>query len=131
MVCVTTTHELITKTEEADQSAGSLTEEASYSRINPTVGVTYKPTDYYQTYVSYSESNRAPTSIELGCSNPALACSLPTQMADDPPLDDIVSKTYEAGASGRLTGDVNWNAAIYHAMNHDDIHLSTIMHKTD
>jgi outer membrane receptor protein involved in Fe transport len=44
-------------------------------------------------------------------------------MADDPPLDDIVSKTYEWGASGRLTSDVNWNAAIYHAMNHDDIHF--------
>ena len=38
-------------------------------------------------------------------------------------LDDIVSKTYEWGASGRLTSDVNWNAAIYHAMNHDDIHF--------
>jgi hypothetical protein len=45
-------------------------------------------------------------------------------MADDPPLDDIVSKTYEAGASGRLPGTMlKWNAAIYHAMNHDDIHF--------
>ena len=118
--------EVDNKDRRADQSEGSLTEQQSWSRINPTVGVTYKPTDYYSTYASYSESNRAPTSIELGCSNPALACSLPTQMADDPPLDDIVSKTYEVGASGRLTsglGDLKWNAAIYHAMNHDDIHF--------
>ncbi|EDZ65154.1 TonB-dependent receptor [beta proteobacterium KB13] len=115
--------EIDNKDRRADQSAGSLTEKASYARINPTIGVTYKPTENYQTYASYSESNRAPTSIELGCSNPAIACSLPTQMADDPPLDDIVSKTYEAGASGRLTGDLKWNAAIYHAMNHDDIHF--------
>ncbi|MDA0670865.1 MAG: TonB-dependent receptor [Proteobacteria bacterium] len=115
--------EIDNKDRRADQSEGSLTEKASYARINPTIGVTYKPTENYQTYASYSESNRAPTSIELGCSNPAIACSLPTQMADDPPLDDIVSKTYEAGASGRLTGDTKWNAAIYHAMNHDDIHF--------
>jgi outer membrane receptor protein involved in Fe transport len=115
--------EIDNKDRRADQSGGSLTEKASYSRINPTIGVTYKPTDNYSTYVSYSESNRAPTSIELGCSNPAIACSLPTQMADDPPLDDIVSKTYETGASGRLTGNIKWNAAIYHAMNHDDIHF--------
>ena len=115
--------EIDNKDRRADQSAGSLTEKASYARINPTIGVTYKPTENYQTYASYSESNRAPTSIELGCSNPAIACSLPTQMADDPPLDDIVSKTYEVGASGRLTSDVKWNAAIYHAMNHDDIHF--------
>ena len=86
------------KDRRADQSAGSLTEEQSWGRINPTIGVTFKPSDRYSTYWSYSESNRAPTSIELGCSNPALACSLPTQMADDPPLDDVVSKTYEVGA---------------------------------
>lgn len=115
--------EVDNKDRRADQSGGSLTEKMSFSRINPTVGVTYKPTENYTTYVSYSESNRAPTSIELGCSNPQIACTLPTQMADDPPLDDIVSKTYEAGASGRLTGDIKWNAAIYHAMNHDDIHF--------
>jgi outer membrane receptor protein involved in Fe transport len=115
--------EVDNKDRRADQSGGSLTEKMSFSRINPTVGVTFKPTENYTTYASYSESNRAPTSIELGCSNPQIACTLPTQMADDPPLDDIVSKTYEAGASGRLTGDITWNAAIYHAMNHDDIHF--------
>lgn len=115
--------EIDNKDRRADQDEGSLTEKASYARVNPTIGLTYKPTDNYQTYASYSESNRAPTSIELGCSNPEIACTLPTQMADDPPLDDIVSKTYEVGAAGRLTGDVKWNAAIYHAMNHDDIHF--------
>ena len=115
--------EIDNKDRKTDQSDGSLTEQMSFARINPTIGVTYKPTDYYTTYASYSESNRAPTSIELGCSNPEISCTLPTQMADDPPLDDIVSKTYEVGASGRLTGDIKWNAAIYHAMNHDDIHF--------
>jgi len=109
------------KDRRADQSAGSLTEEQSWGRINPTIGVTFKPSDRYSTYWSYSESNRAPTSIELGCSNPALACSLPTQMADDPPLDDVVSKTYEVGARGNFSKEFSWNAAIYHAMNHDDL----------
>jgi len=109
------------KDRRADQSSGSLTEEQSWGRINPTIGVTFKPNERYSTYWSYSESNRAPTSIELGCSNPALACSLPTQMADDPPLDDVVSKTYEVGARGNFSKELNWNAAIYHAMNHDDL----------
>lgn len=108
-----------------DTAANTLTAKQSWSRINPTIGVTYKPSDNYSTYVSYSESNRAPTSIELGCSNPAAACLLPTQMADDPPLDDVVSKTYEAGARGRLTSDISWNASIYHAMNHDDMQFIT------
>ena len=104
-----------------DSSANTLTAKQSWSRINPTIGLTYKPSDNYSTYVSYSESNRAPTSIELGCSNPQAACLLPTQMADDPPLDDVVSKTYEVGARGRLSNDIQWNAAIYHAINHDDM----------
>jgi outer membrane cobalamin receptor len=42
-------------------------------------------------------------------------------MADDPPLDDVVSKTYEVGARGNFSKELNWNAAIYHAMNHDDL----------
>jgi outer membrane receptor protein involved in Fe transport len=109
------------KDRRSNQSGGSLTEEQSWGRINPTIGMTYKPNERYSTYVSYSESNRAPTSIELGCSNPAIACSLPTQMADDPPLDDVVSKTYEVGARGNFSNEFNWNAAIYHAMNHDDL----------
>jgi len=104
-----------------DSAANTLTAKQSWSRINPTIGLTYKPTENYSTYVSYSESNRAPTSIELGCSNPNAACLLPTQMADDPPLDDVVSKTYEVGARGKITNDIQWNAAIYHAMNHDDL----------
>jgi len=104
-----------------DSAANTLTATQSWSRINPTIGLTYKPTDNYSTYVSYSESNRAPTSIELGCSNPNAACLLPTQMADDPPLDDVVSKTYEVGARGKVSEDIQWNAAIYHAMNHDDL----------
>ncbi len=105
----------------ADQSGGSLTEKQSWGRINPTIGVTFKPNERYSTYASYSESNRAPTSIEMGCSNPAIACSLPTQMADDPPLDDVVAKTYEVGARGNFSKELSWNAAIYHAMNHDDL----------
>ncbi len=104
-----------------DSATNTLTAKQSWSRINPTIGLTYKPSENYSTYVSYSESNRAPTSIELGCSNPQAACLLPTQMADDPPLDDVVSKTYEVGARGRLTENISWNAAIYHAMNHDDM----------
>ncbi|MGA1590019.1 MAG: TonB-dependent receptor domain-containing protein [Methylophilaceae bacterium] len=113
--------EVDNKDRRADQSEGSLTEKQSWARINPTIGVTFAPSERYQTYASYSESNRAPTSIELGCSNPLIACQLPTQMADDPPLDDVVSKTYEVGARGQLTETLSWNSAIYHAMNHDDL----------
>ena len=104
-----------------DAAAETLTAKQGWGRINPTLGLTFKPSDNYSTYVNYSESNRAPTSIELGCSNPAAPCTLPTQMADDPPLRDVVAKTYEVGARGNLGNGLTWNVSAYHSYNHDDL----------
>jgi outer membrane receptor protein involved in Fe transport len=102
----------------------SLTAKDSYTRLNPTVGLTHTPNDNLTFYTSYSESSRAPTSIELGCSNPANPCLLPSAMADDPPLKQVVAKTYEFGGRGLVTESVRWNAGVYHTMNHDDIQFT-------
>ncbi|QDD12041.1 TonB-dependent receptor [Candidatus Methylopumilus rimovensis] len=102
-------------------SDGSLTADATYARLNPTVGLTFTPSDKSAIFGSYSESSRAPTSIELGCSNPARPCLLPAAMADDPPLKQVVAKTYDFGARGYLTDSIKWNASVYHTVNHDDI----------
>ncbi len=99
----------------------SLTATDDYKRLNPTIGITHTPTDKLSIFATYSESSRAPTSIEVGCSNPAVGCLLPSAMADDPPLKQVVAKTYDFGARGSLTDEVKWNASIYHAMNHQDI----------
>jgi outer membrane receptor protein involved in Fe transport len=110
-----------------DRSASnpnSLTARDSYTRLNPTIGLTHTPNDNLTFYTSYSESSRAPTAIELGCSNPAAPCLLPAAMADDPPLNQVVAKTYEFGGRGKLTESINWNAGIYHAINHDDIQFT-------
>ena len=105
--------------------ATSLTGDHDFDRLNPSVGLTYTPTDTLSTYASYNEANRAPTSIELGCANPDNPCTLPTQMADDPPLEQVVAKTFEAGARGRfssfLNSNTSWNISGYSATNHDDI----------
>jgi outer membrane receptor protein involved in Fe transport len=42
-------------------------------------------------------------------------------MADDPPLKQVIAKTYDFGARGYLTDAIKWNASIYHTMNHRDI----------
>lgn len=103
---------------------GSLTDRDSYTRLNPTVGLTHTPTENLTLFTSYSESSRAPTSIELGCSNPNTPCLLPSQMADDPPLNQVVAKTYEFGGRGNLTENIRWNAGVYQATNHDDIQFT-------
>jgi outer membrane receptor protein involved in Fe transport len=103
----------------------SLTAKDSYTRLNPTVGLTHTPNDNLTLFTSYSESSRAPTAIELGCSNPANPCLLPSAMADDPPLNQVVAKTYEFGGRGNLAEKVRWNAGVYQAVNHDDIQFTT------
>ena len=105
----------------SESNTKSLTAKDSYNRINPTIGITHTPTDRLSVFGSYSESSRAPTSIELGCSNPDNPCLLPSAMADDPPLKQVVAKTYDFGARGDLTESIKWNASLYQAMNHNDI----------
>lgn len=99
----------------------SLTGEHSFSRINPAVGMTFTPTKALTLYGAYNEGMRAPTSMELGCANQNVPCKLPNAMAGDPPLKEVVSKTFEVGARGDLLAGVKWNAAVYRTENHDDI----------
>jgi outer membrane receptor protein involved in Fe transport len=115
-----------------DTGNGTLTADAIYARVNPTIGLTFTPNDKSAIFGSYSESSRAPTAIELGCSNPDRPCLLPAAMADDPPLKQVIAKTYDFGARGYLTDAIKWNASIYHTMNHRDIQFlrapSTVNH---
>jgi outer membrane receptor protein involved in Fe transport len=104
-------------------SPESLSGDHNFNRINPSLGMTFTPTETLSLFGSYSESNRAPTSIELGCANPLVPCKLPNAMASDPPLNQVVSKTYDAGVRGKLSDNLKWNASVYRTMNHDDIHF--------
>ena len=107
----------------APGSPESLSGDHNFNRINPSLGVTFTPAETLSLFGSYSESNRAPTSIELGCANPLEPCKLPNAMASDPPLNQVVSKTYDAGVRGKLSDNLKWNASVYRTMNHDDIHF--------
>ncbi|MES2182043.1 MAG: TonB-dependent receptor, partial [Pseudomonadota bacterium] len=92
-----------------------------FSRFNPAVGLTYNPTPSVNTYVGYNEGSRAPTSVELSCANENAPCSLPNSFAGDPPLKQVVSKTWEAGLRGKLANNVIWNAGVFSSRNVDDI----------
>jgi len=91
-----------------------------FSRFNPAAGVTFSPSTDVNVYGGYSEGSRAATSIELGCANPEQPCKLPNAMAGDPPLDQVVTRSWEAGARG-TSRRVNWNAGVFRSDNHDDI----------
>ncbi|MFZ6757442.1 TonB-dependent receptor [Undibacterium sp. Ji50W] len=104
---------------------GSLDGDHSFRRFNPALGVSFTPDPAINAYLGYSESSRAPTSIELGCADPNFGCRLPNSMAGDPALKQVVSKTWEAGLSGKLTGKLiekmAWNAGVFRGDNLDDI----------
>ncbi len=99
----------------------SLTSDQSYNRINPAIGINFIPSKDLTAYASYNEGSRAPTAIELGCANPAQPCRLPNAFAGDPPLDQVVAKTFEGGLRGKINENVGWSVAAYRAQNYDDI----------
>lgn len=99
----------------------SLSGNHNFNRFNPAVGLTINPTPALTVFGSYNEGSRAPTAIELGCANPARPCNLPNALAGDPPLDQVVSKTYEAGVRNRINDQFGWSASIYRTQNTDDI----------
>ena len=92
-----------------------------FGRLNPAAGVTYSPVGFLTAYASYSEASRAPTSIELGCADPNNPCNLPNALAGDPPLNQVVTRTFEAGVRGGEERSLNWSVGWFRGENHNDI----------
>ena len=95
-----------------------------YSHFNPMVGATYKLTPNVTVYGDFAEANRAPTPLELGCSDPLQPCLIDNALVGDPNLNQVVTYTFEAGLRGRFEsakGQLNWTVGAYHALNTDDI----------
>lgn len=109
----------------AASAPDTLTGMHTFSRFNPAVGLNFTPSKDLTVYGSYNEGARAPTSMELGCANPLFPCKLPNAMAGDPPLKQVVAKTYEAGLRGNLSENLRWSFAAYRTENHDDIQFLT------
>lgn len=104
-----------------DGSRGSLNGSYVFERFNPAAGFTWNMTHFATVYFDYSESNRAPTSIELGCADPAQPCNLPNALVGDPPLKQVVTRTFEAGLRGSLENNLRWSAGWFHAENYNDL----------
>lgn len=98
----------------------------SFDRFNPATGFSYKVAEPLTVYGSYSESSRVPTPMELSCADEDDPCKLPNAFLADPPLAQVVAKTWETGIRGNLTelmdkGDLNWNLGFFHTTNYNDI----------
>jgi outer membrane receptor protein involved in Fe transport len=104
---------------------GSLDGDYVFQRFNPSVGITWSPFANLNAYARFSQGSRAPTSIELGCADPSAPCSLPNSLSSDPPLQQVVTDTWEVGLRGKMETsflhNVNWNLGAFYAENHNDI----------
>jgi outer membrane receptor protein involved in Fe transport len=103
-----------------DRLGAALNGDHTFERFNPAAGVAFKVSDTVSIYAGYAESNRAPSPVELTCADEEDPCRLPNAFLADPPLDDIVAKTYEAGIRGRWQAGT-WHAGVFRATNEDDI----------
>lgn len=107
-----------------DQIGTALNGNETFTRFNPIVGGTYKITSDVTAYAGYSEANRVPTPLELGCADPARPCIIAAFLVSDPPLKQVVSRTVEAGFRGSHElniGTLGWKLGGFRATNSDDI----------
>jgi len=116
----------IAKVDLADRNGDALNGNNRFTHFDPSAGVTYKIMPALTVYGSYAINNRAPTASELECANPVAPCLLPNNLASDPPLKQVVSKTVEVGARGTLSdanlGKFVWDLSIYRTNSENDIY---------
>lgn len=107
-----------------DQLGTALNGDHSFRRLNPGVELDWAVTPDVSLRVGYAESNRVPTEAELSCADENAPCSLANFFIADPPLEQVVAKSFELGASGRhrMGGwSIDWLASAYRATNVNDI----------
>jgi iron complex outermembrane recepter protein len=95
-----------------------------YSHFNPMAGATFKLTPNLTVYGDFAVANRAPTPLELGCSDPVQPCLIDNALVGDPPLQQVVTYTGEAGLRGHFDvakGLLNWTVGGFRALNTNDI----------
>lgn len=107
--------------DEDEDGADDLDGKHGFARFNPALGATYQFVPSLNGYVGYSEASRTPTPVELACASPTAPCSLPNTFIADPPLKQVVAKTYETGLRGDAFDGIQWNAGAFDTTNSNDI----------
>jgi outer membrane receptor protein involved in Fe transport len=92
----------------------------TYRKLNPSLGLT-QALGSWVVFANVSQSNRAPSVIELGCADPAEPCRLPTGLQADPPLRQVVSRAWQLGARWKSDSGLNASTSLFRTDNRDDI----------
>lgn len=111
----------VTSTLQNNDGSSKPTERFIYSSVNPALGIAQQLGGGLTLFGGFSQSNRAPTAIELGCADPAQPCRLPTGLQSDPYLKQVISRTLEIGTRWQPSQDFMLSASLYRTTNRDDI----------
>ena len=106
-----------------DQVGTALNGRHRFRRLNPGIEIDWVVISDVTLRAGYAEANRVPSPAELSCADEAAPCSLTNFFVGDPPLNQVVSKSWEVGASGQHDGAtrIRWLLSAYRSNNHDDI----------
>ena len=108
-----------------DLAGGDINGSHNFVHFNPAGGFTYEFAPWLTVYGGYAVANRTPTPAELSCAGPTNSCSLANFFVGDPPLNQVVSRTFEAGLRGNVPvfndGRLRYSLALYHSDVDDDI----------
>ena len=96
--------------------------------FNPSLGASYQFSPQFNFYASVSQSARAPSAIELACSEAVLElagedeeCRLPNAFLADPPLKEVVARNFELGIRGNWNEMTSYHLVLFHSTNKNDI----------
>jgi len=103
-----------------DERGDDLNGDHSFRRLNLSIGMTAQLSSRLTAFGGYAESSRAPTPVELTCADPEAPCRLPNAFLADPPLDQVVTRTWEGGLRSRFPG-LQLRAVVFGSVNSDDI----------
>ncbi len=109
------------KMQDTGPSAPALDGKHRFTSFNPAVGAAYHWLPEVTLYGGFAQGSRAPSPIELGCADPQNPCTLPNALASDPPLKQVITRTFELGLRGRFADAIRWNAGLFQATNSNDI----------
>lgn len=107
-----------------DQIGTALNGDHTFARVNPGLSLRYRASNALTLRGGYAETNRTPTPAELSCADKDAPCSLANFFIADPPLEQVVAKSWNIGATGNADAGgwaLAWQAATWRTTNRNDI----------
>ena len=79
-----------------DQIGTALNGDHHFDRLNPSVEIDYDLAEGVTISGGYAETSRSPTPAELSCADPDAPCALANFFVADPPLDQVVARSWHS-----------------------------------